>query len=71
VLVFGDGFRYAHVDADGYAAGVRYFPDDMAPPQFYAPTVRGLEAKLKERLEYLHELDRKAGKPRGSRGTSE
>jgi len=70
-LGYGHEYRYAHDEPDAYAAGERYFPDDMTPPQFYAPTPRGLEAKLKERLEYLRELDRKAGKPRRSQGTSE
>jgi putative ATPase len=65
-LGYGHAYRYAHDEPDAYAAGEHYFPDDMNPPQFYAPTPRGLEAKLKERLEYLRDLDRKAGKPRRS-----
>jgi putative ATPase len=65
-LGYGREYRYAHDEPDAYVAGENYFPDDMTPPQFYAPTPRGLEAKLRERLEHLRELDRKAAKPRRS-----
>lgn len=65
-LGYGRDYRYAHDEPDAYAAGENYFPDDMTPPQFYSPTSRGLEAKIKERLEALRELDRKAPKRGGS-----
>jgi putative ATPase len=65
-LGYGREYRYAHDEPDAYAAGERYFPDDMTPPQFYSPTPRGLEAKIGERLEQLRELDRKAAKQRRS-----
>jgi putative ATPase len=65
-LGYGREYRYAHDEPDAYAAGENYLPDDMTPPHFYAPTPRGLEAKLRERLEQLRELDRKAAKPRRS-----
>ena len=61
-LGYGHDYRYAHDESDAYAAGENYFPDDMARPQFYTPTPRGLEAKIKERLDTLRELDRKSGK---------
>jgi putative ATPase len=28
-LGYGKGYRYAHDEADAYAAGERYLPDDM------------------------------------------
>jgi putative ATPase len=59
-LGYGRDYRYAHDENEGYAAGEKYFPDDMRQPQFYAPTTRGLEAKIRERLEHLRELDRQA-----------
>jgi putative ATPase len=59
-LGYGRDYRYAHDEADAYAAGENYFPDDMRRPQFYAPTMRGLEARIRERLEHLRELDRQA-----------
>ena len=38
----------------------RYLPDDMPPQSFYTPTDRGLEAKIREKLEYLRARDREA-----------
>ncbi|MEO6626388.1 MAG: recombination factor protein RarA, partial [Burkholderiaceae bacterium] len=59
---FGDGYRYAHDEQDAYAAGETYLPDDMTPQEFYAPTERGLEARIRERLALLRSRDRDAGK---------
>ena len=50
-LGYGKGYRYAHDEEDAYAAGERYFPDDMPDATFYEPTDRGLEAKIREKLE--------------------
>ncbi|MEQ1773030.1 MAG: replication-associated recombination protein A [Burkholderiales bacterium] len=61
-LGYGANYRYAHDEAGGYAAGETYFPDGMAPPTLYEPTEFGLEAKIREKLEYLRSLDRKARK---------
>jgi putative ATPase len=58
---YGEGYRYAHdeeTDAGAYAAGERYFPDEMEPVEFYTPQDAGLEAKIKARLARLAELDR-------------
>jgi putative ATPase len=60
-LGYGREYRYAHNEPGAYAAGENYFPDDMPRPQFYEPTQYGLEAKIKERLDRLRELDRQAG----------
>jgi putative ATPase len=49
-LGFGRGYRYAHDEAGGYAAGERYLPDGMADQRFYEPVDRGLEARIRERL---------------------
>jgi len=56
-LDYGKGYRYAHDEAEGYAAGENYFPDGMPPVSFYQPTDRGLEAKIAEKLAHLRELD--------------
>jgi putative ATPase len=61
-LDYGKGYRYAHNEADGYAAGENYFPDDMPPVSFYQPTDHGLEAKIAEKLAHLRELDAAAKK---------
>ncbi len=62
-LDYGKGYRYAHEEAEGYAAGETYFPDGMPEVSFYQPTDRGLEAKIAEKLAHLRELDAKAGEP--------
>jgi len=56
-LDYGKNYRYAHNEPDAYAAGVKYFPDEMNPIRFYNPTNRGLEIKIKEKLDYLKSLD--------------
>ncbi len=47
---YGKGYRYAHDEADAYAAGERYFPDDMPERRYYVPVARGLEIKIGEAL---------------------
>ena len=59
-LDYGKGYRYAHAEKDAYAAGERYLPDDMPDVHWYEPTDRGLEAKIRERLDALRERDRAA-----------
>ena len=61
-LVYGKEYRYAHNEAEAYAAGESYLPEDMPPVQFYVPTPRGLEGKISEKLAHLKELDKKAKK---------
>ena len=56
-LDYGKDYRYAHNEAEGYAAGENYFPDDMPEVSFYQPSERGLEAKIAEKLAHLRELD--------------
>jgi putative ATPase len=60
-LGHGKGYRYAHDEADAYAAGERYLPDDMPDVMFYEPTAHGLEARIRERLAQLAERDAEAG----------
>jgi putative ATPase len=56
-LGYGKGYRYAHDEEGAYAAGEHYLPDDMTPQIFYAPTDRGLEAKIREKLQRLRAQD--------------
>ena len=56
-LGHGRDYRYAHDEPDAYAAGENYFPEGMKNPEFYRPTDRGLEAKIREHLERLRQLD--------------
>jgi len=61
-LGHGHAYRYAHDEPDAYAAGETYFPDGMPEPGWYRPVPRGMESKIADKLAWLRELDRKAGK---------
>lgn len=56
-LAYGKGYRYAHDEAGGFAAGETYLPDGMAPPGFYRPVDRGLEIRIAEKLRELRRLN--------------
>ena len=60
-LDYGRGYRYAHDEADGFAAGENYLPEGMPAPGFYRPVNRGLEMKIAEKLANLRELNRTRG----------
>ena len=60
-LDYGKGYRYAHNEADGFAAGERYWPDGMAEPMFYRPVRRGLEIKIADKLEELRKRNSAKG----------
>jgi putative ATPase len=64
-LGYGRDYRYAHDEQDAYAAGENYFPEGMKPPEFYRPTDRGLEARIREHLDRLRKLDADAGRKKG------
>ena len=64
-LGYGDGYRYAHDEAEGYAAGEKYLPEGMPATVFYRPVDRGLEAKIAEKLAHLRQLDDNARKEPG------
>ena len=63
---YGKGYRYAHDEPGGYAAGERYFPDEMPDRRYYVPAPRGLEIKIGEALNARRERDRQA---RGAGGS--
>ncbi|MFO1299914.1 MAG: replication-associated recombination protein A [Burkholderiaceae bacterium] len=65
-LGYGKGYRYAHDEAGGYAAGERYFPEGVEPAPFYEPVDRGLETKIREKLAWLRSRD--AGATDGESG---
>ena len=56
-LGHGRDYRYAHDEADAYAAGERYFPEDMPEKTYYHPVPRGLEIKIAEKLTELRTRD--------------
>ncbi|MBL8328063.1 MAG: replication-associated recombination protein A [Rubrivivax sp.] len=59
-LGHGAGYRYAHDEADGFAAGERYLPDGMPETRFYEPVPRGLEIRIAEKLAQLREANAEA-----------
>ena len=59
-LDYGKGYRYAHDEEDGFAAGERYLPDGMPDPGFYRPVERGLEIRIAEKLRTLMAKNRSA-----------
>jgi len=63
-LDYGKGYRYAHDEEDGFAAGERYLPDGMASPGFYRPVRRGLEIRIDDKLQELREKNRVQGNSR-------
>ena len=60
-LGYGRDYRYAHDEADGFAAGESYFPDGLRPEPIYRPVERGLEIRIAEKL---RELRRRNDQPR-------
>lgn len=60
-LDYGKGYRYAHDEEGGFAAGESYLPEGMQPPGFYRPVQRGLEIRIAEKLAQMRELNRGAG----------
>jgi putative ATPase len=57
---YGDDYRYAHDEADAFAAGETYFPEALLDRQYYHPVERGLEIKIAEKLERLRKANRDA-----------
>ena len=48
---YGKGYAYDHEAEEGFS-GQDYWPEEMEAQTFYEPTDRGLEARIKERLDY-------------------
>ena len=57
---FGDGYRYAHNEDDAYAAGETYLPEPLEGRRYYEPVARGLEVKIRDKLNSLRALDEAA-----------
>jgi len=52
-LGHGKGYRYAHDEPGAVSKGQSYFPEEMGERIYYEPTDRGLEIKIKEKLDQL------------------
>ena len=62
-LDYGKGYRYAHDEEGGFAAGENYLPEGMAEPGFYQPVERGLEIKIAQKMRDLRERNVAAAHP--------
>lgn len=68
-LGHGAGYRYAHDEINAFAAGENYFPEAIARSSsvdcnLYQPSDRGLEKQLKEKLDYLNQLNQNSSEQR-------
>ncbi|MBE9527496.1 MAG: replication-associated recombination protein A [Proteobacteria bacterium] len=59
-MQYGQDYRYSHNEPEAYSAGQSYLPDEIKETRFYYPEARGLEIKLKEKMDYLKKLDEKS-----------
>lgn len=57
-LDYGKDYRYAHDETGAYAAGENYFPEPLRGSTYYHPVERGLEIKIREKLQHLKQLDK-------------
>ena len=60
-LGHGENYRYAHNEQNAYAAGESYLPREVEQKlngrPAYEPVERGLEIKIKEKLDWLRKQD--------------
>lgn len=63
-LEYGKGYRYAHDEEGGFAAGEHYFPEGMDNPGFYRPVRRGLEIRIDDKLTELRQKNALEGNSR-------
>ena len=68
-LGHGVDYRYAHDEINAFAAGENYFPEALARSHdalcdLYQPSERGLEKQLKDKLEYLNQLNQNSDEQR-------
>ncbi|MGH8688424.1 MAG: recombination factor protein RarA, partial [Burkholderiales bacterium] len=59
-LDYGKDYRYAHDEEDAFAAGETYLPEGMPEVEWYKPTERGMEARIREKLEELRRRNAEA-----------
>ena len=59
---YGKKYAYDH-DAEGGFSGQDYWPEGMEAQDFYLPTDRGFEARVRERLAFWAEKRREKAQP--------
>ena len=67
-LGYSKGYRYAHDEPEAYAASEQYFPKEMKPRTYYTPVDRGLEQRIKERLQHFRGLDKQSAAGESNNG---
>jgi putative ATPase len=63
---YGKDYAYDHDSPDAFL-GSDYWPEEMAPQNFYEPSERGFEVRVRERLQFWAER-RRAVEPKPPRG---
>ncbi len=63
-LDYGAEYRYSHDEPDAFAAGENYFPPELKDTQLYEPVNRGLESKIRQKLEHLQQLNQQSTQQR-------
>jgi putative ATPase len=61
-LEYGREYKYAHDFVNHYVPNENYMPDNFKKQQFYTPSNQGLEQRIKERINFLRELDKEVDK---------
>jgi len=61
-LDYGKGYRYAHDEPNAFAAGEHYLPEKLIGKRYYEPVERGLEIKIKAKLDELRAKNKRAEK---------
>ncbi|MGQ0528907.1 MAG: replication-associated recombination protein A [Panacagrimonas sp.] len=56
-LGYGKAYRYDHDEAQAHADGQTFLPDALLGTRFYAPTARGMEGRIAERLAQLRKTN--------------
>jgi putative ATPase len=54
-LGYGKGYAYDHEQEDAFS-GENYWPEELSRQKLYAPSPRGFEAKIRERLDHWDRL---------------
>ncbi|MBZ5501139.1 MAG: replication-associated recombination protein A [Acidobacteriia bacterium] len=63
-LGYGKGYRYAH-DTEEKVTNMRCLPESLAGRVYYQPTDQGVEARIRQRLEEIRRIQKKAPATRG------
>ncbi len=63
-LGYGKGYQYAH-DTEEKVTNMRCLPESLAGRVYYQPTDQGLEARIRQRLEEIRRIQKKAPATRG------